>query len=99
MAVLCLNCIDITAQIVTTSPAIVQQSSRNIVLRYNAASPLGNNGLKGLSQNDEVYAHIGLITSASANSGDWKYAPSKWGDNDPKYKLTNIGTDLWELNI
>ena len=99
MAVLCLNCIDITAQIVTTSPAIVQQSSRNIVLRYNAASPLGNNGLKGLSQNDEVYAHIGLISSASANSGDWKYAPSKWGDNDPKYKLTNIGTDLWELNI
>lgn len=97
MALLCASMA--SAQIITTSPTIVQQSSKNIVLRYDAASHLGNNGLKGLSASEEVYAHIGVITSASANTGDWKHAPSKWGDNDTKYKLTNAGTDLWELNI
>ena len=88
-----------SAQIVTTNPVILQQSSKNIVLHYNAASPLGNKGLAGLSASAEVYAHIGVITSESANSGDWKHAPAKWGDNAPKYKLTMSGTDIWDLNI
>lgn len=98
MAVLCMHALSATAQIVTTTPPIVQQSSQGIVLHYNAASPLGNNGLKGLTANAEVYAHIGVITSSSATSSDWKHAP-EWGDNSAKYKLSNAGTDLWDLNI
>ncbi len=84
------------AQIVTTSPAILQQSSKNVVLTYHADSPLGNGGLKGLSSTTAVYAHIGVITNKS--NGSWAYAPT-WLDNSEKYKLTYVSTDTWSLNI
>ena len=87
------------AQIVTTTPAPLQEESKNVTLIYNAASPLGNNGMKGLKASDDVYAHIGVITNKSVDVSDWKYGPKEWGDNAAKYKLTNAGTDLWKLNI
>ena len=86
------------AQIVTTSPAILQEASKNVVLTYNAASPLGNNGLKGLSSSTAVYAHIGVITNKSVSTSDWKYAPT-WGDNAAKYKLTYVKANTYTLNI
>ena len=84
------------AQIVTTSPPLLQESSQNVVLTYHADQ--GNKGLMGLTSSAAVYAHIGVITNKSTGSGDWKYAPS-WGDNSAKYKLTYKSTDTWELNI
>ena len=87
------------AQIVTTSPAIIQDASENVVLTYHAASPLGNNGLAGLTASDPVYAHIGVITNKSKNTSDWKYAPTTWGENLEKYKLTYTGPNTWTLNI
>ncbi len=92
-----LSALSASAQIVTTSPAILQEESANVVLTYNAASPLGNGGMKGLSASTAVYAHVGVITNKS--NGSWAYAPSKWCDNAEKYKLTNAGTDLWNLKI
>lgn len=87
-----------TAQIVTTTPAILQEESQNVVLTYNAASPMGNNGMKGLPASAQVYAHIGVVTNKS--NGGWAYdPPAGWGDNSAKYKLTNAGTDLWNLAI
>jgi 1,4-alpha-glucan branching enzyme len=84
------------AQIVTTSPAVLQQSSQNVVLTYHADSSLGNGGLKGLSSTTAVYAHIGVITNKS--NGSWAYAPT-WLDNSSKYKLTYVSTDTWSLSI
>ncbi len=86
------------AQIVTSSPAPLQEESKNVTLTYNAASPLGNNGLKGLKATDEVYAHVGVITNKSSDVSDWKYAPT-WGDNAAKYKLSYVTTDTWKLTI
>ena len=86
------------AQIITTSPAILQEASKNVVLTYHAASPLGNNGLKGLPSSTAVYAHIGAITNKSASNSDWKYAPT-WGDNAAKYKLTYVSANTYTLNI
>lgn len=87
------------AQIVTTEPVILQDASTNVVLTYHADSPLGNDGLKGLSPSSEVYVHIGVITNYSENVSDWKYSPSKWGDNDAKYKLSYAGPNTWKLTI
>ena len=86
------------AQIITTSPAILQEASQNVVLTYNAASPQGNDGLKGLSSSTAVYAHIGAITNLSTNNSDWKYAPT-WGDNAAKYKLTYTKANTYTLKI
>ncbi len=81
-----LTTIGINAQIVTSSPAILTQSSKNIVLTYHPDAPESNGALAGLASSVEVYAHVGLITNKSTGSSDWQYAPT-WLDNAPKYKL------------
>ncbi len=84
----------LSAQVVVTSPSILQESSRDVKIIFYADR--GNEGLKGYD--GDVYAHTGVITSLSAGSGDWKYAPT-WGDNSPKYKMTRTAPDTYELNI
>ena len=84
------------AQIVTTSPAILQESSKNVVLTYHADSPLGNNGLLGVTASDPVYAHVGVVTNKS--NGGWVYAP-EWGDNAAKYKLNYVSANTWTLSL
>lgn len=94
------------AQIVTSTPSPLQESSQGVVLTYNAASPLGNNGLKDLSSNFEVYAHIGVLTNKSTSDGDWKYTVTPWPQsgndqtaNTPKNKLTRVDANTYTLNI
>lgn len=84
------------AQIITHSPAILQESSSDVVLTYHADAPEGNNGLLGVTAADPVYAHIGAITNKSNNS--WKFAPA-WGDNAAKYKLSYVGPNTWTLSL
>ena len=94
VALLLWAAIGFAAEIVYSEPAIIQQSSKDIVIYFNAAE--GTAGLKGYT--GDVYAHTGVITSESNSDSDWKHAPS-WGDNSAKYKLTMVGTDLWKLNV
>ena len=98
--------ITMNAQIVTPSPLLLQESSSNVVLTYNAASSLGNGGCKGMTANDPVYAHIGVITNYSTSTSDWKYVQSTWptsasdaNANKDKNRLTYQGNDLWTLTI
>ena len=84
------------AQIVTTQPPILQTNSTGIVVTFHANE--GNKALAGLTQSDAVYAHTGVITTASKNDSDWKHAPT-WGVNSAKYKLTWVAQDTWQLNI
>ncbi|MDR2926716.1 MAG: T9SS type A sorting domain-containing protein [Cytophagaceae bacterium] len=82
------------AQIVTTNPAIVTMDSGEIEVIFDAT--LGNGGLKNYT--GDVYAHTGVITTASSGNSDWKHAPA-WGDNSPKYKMTSLGNNKWKLLI
>lgn len=87
---------NVSGQTVTTSPAIVQTDSRNIVITYHADQ--GNKGLAGLTSTSKVYAHTGVITSESSGPGDWKYNTT-WLDNSAKYQMTYAGPDTWTLTI
>lgn len=94
------------AQIVTTTPEILQVGSQGVVLTYHADAPEGNNGLKGLSSSVDVYAHIGLITSKSANGSDWKYTLTDWPNtgnqqavNLAANRLTYVGPNTYTLTI
>lgn len=80
-------------QTVTTEPAIVQRSSRDITVTFHANR--GNRGLMGVAASTPVYAHTGVILEGS---DQWQNAPS-WGDNDEKYRMTYAGTDTWTLTI
>ncbi|MFZ4457098.1 MAG: alpha-amylase family glycosyl hydrolase [Bacteroidales bacterium] len=83
-----------SAQVVTTTPQFVTQDGALDVI-FDASQ--GNAALKGYTGSD-VYAHTGVITSASTSSTDWKHAPT-WLDNSPKYKLVSLGSNKWKLTI
>lgn len=84
------------AQLVTSSPAILQESSQNVVITYHPAADGSNKELAGLDASTPVYAHAGVITNLSNNS--WVYEPT-WLDNQAKYKLEYAGPDTWTLNL
>lgn len=85
-----------TAQVVTTSPAMVQTDSKSIVVTFYADR--GNRGLVDLPTSDAVYAHTGLITTSSSSTSDWQYTPT-WGDNSAKYKMTRTSQNTYTLTI
>ena len=92
------------AQLITTNPAFVTQDTGITEITVNAASADGNQGLKGYT--GDVYAHVGVITSASTSTADWKYVVTPWPSttnlalaNTAKNKLTSLGNDKWKLTI
>lgn len=96
------------AQIVTTSPSPLQEDSKNVMLTYNASSPQGNDGLRGLSSSQIVYAHIGVITTKSKNNSDWRYVVTPWPEKDgsnaqyanlDKNRLKFLTANLYQLSI
>jgi len=84
------------ADVVTTSPTPLQESSENVVIYFHADQ--GTGGLKGQPSTAALYAHTGVITNASTSDSDWKHAPV-WNKNEDKYKLTYVDVDLWRLDI
>lgn len=86
----------LAAQLTATSPAIITRDyTGEVELIYDAS--LGNGGLRDYTGND-VYAHTGVITTASSGDNDWKHAPA-WKDNSPKYALQKLGDNKWKLII
>ncbi len=86
----------VAAQLVVPSPRLLQESSPDVVLTLNAASPLGDRGLAGLGPDASVYAYIGAITDKS--DGGWVYVPA-WHTFTDKYKMTYKSSDLWQLSM
>jgi 1,4-alpha-glucan branching enzyme len=85
------------SQIITTNPAFITKDyTGEIEITYDATQ--GTAGLKDYTGTDGIYAHAGVITSASTSSSDWKHAPA-WGDNSAKYKLTALGNNKYKLLI
>lgn len=101
-----LSALGANVQIVTTQPHPLQRGSQNIVLTYHADSPLGNDGLKNLGSNFDVYAHIGVITTKSTDDSDWKFTVTPWPTeqnaqtaNTAKNRMTRVDANTYTLNI
>jgi 1,4-alpha-glucan branching enzyme len=87
----------VSAQIIVTNPTFITKDyTGEIEIIYDATK--GTAGLKDYAGADGIYAHAGVITTASATDKDWKHAPT-WGDNAAKYKLTSLGNNKWKLMI
>ena len=87
---------------VSTTPTFITQTSCPFVLNYDAS--LGSAGLIGLTSG--VYVHIGVITSKSTSSSDWKYVLTSWPTsasdtkaNTAKNMLTYVSGNMWKLTI
>jgi glycosidase len=84
-----------TAQVITADP-VFPVSTGQVVITFHADQ--GDMGLKDYT-GDDVYAHTGVITSASTSSSDWKYVVATWTTNLPKAKLTKVSANLYTLTI
>ncbi|MGB5418788.1 alpha-amylase family glycosyl hydrolase [Algibacter sp.] len=80
------------AQVVTTSPEIPTETTPITI--FFDASGTGLDGYTG-----DVYAHTGVLTTASSGSSDWKHVIGSWGSNTSQPKLTRTGTNTYELAI
>lgn len=84
------------AQLLTWSPDFPLESTTGLVITADASK--GNKGLQGYNPND-VYVHIGVITTASSSGSDWKYVKTTWPGTDPAAKATPLGGDKWSFTI
>ena len=79
------------AQVLDVSPAFPTVNDV-VTITYDATK--GNAALIGQSQ---IYAHAGLITTASTSSSNWQYVQGNWGTDDSKVKMTKVGANLFSL--
>jgi 1,4-alpha-glucan branching enzyme len=91
----CLYTGKMAAQLVTINPPFATADDNGVVITFDASQ--GSGGLLG---ENTIYAHTGVITSASTSGSDWRYVIANWTTNLPKALLTRIGTsNLYTLNI
>jgi hypothetical protein len=57
----------------------------------------GNKGL--LDFDGDVYIHLGLITSKSNHTNEWRYVKFKWGSREIAAKATPAGKNKWSYSI
>lgn len=75
-------------QMITTDPAL-PYANEAVTVYFNAVGTAleGNSG--------ELYTHTGV----TVNGAQWQNVIGTWGNNEAQPQLTNIGTDLYELEI
>ena len=79
---------------ITSEPSFPTKND-SIIIYFDATK--GNQDLMGFT--GDVYAHTGVLTAESANSGDWKYIIADWNVNIAAAKLTCLSTDHYKLVI
>src|SRR3954470_35479 len=84
------------SQLLTWSPGFITSKTVNATITADATK--GNQGLLGHTAND-VYVHIGVITTASSGPGDWQHVQTTWTTTDPRFKATPIGNNKWTYTI
>lgn len=82
------------SQVVESDKAFPGQEDEITITFY---ADRGDRGLMGFT--GDVYAHTGVITTASSSSADWKYVKTDWGENTAETKLTRTDTDIYQLVI
>ena len=93
IVLVCFCALNLSAQ-VTTDPAIIKKDyTGQVTITYDAQE--GNGALATATA---IYAHTGLITSASTSTSDWKNVIGSWGSTSQP-ALTKNDDGKWELVI
>jgi len=88
---MCVACV--FAQVTPSPNPIPVGYTGEVTITYDATK--GNGGMVGATK---CYAHTGLITADSKNTGDWKNVIGSWrGATQPQ--LTSLGDNKWQLVI
>lgn len=82
------------AQVIFSDPGYATEWD-SVTVYFDATE--GDQGLMGFT--GDVWAHAGVITTASNGPTDWKYVKTNWGQNTDDTQLTPQGNDLWKLDV
>lgn len=52
-----------------------------------------------ITPGEKLYAHTGVITSASSSGSDWKYVKHEWGVDADDCLLTHVGNGIYAMVI
>lgn len=98
LLILFIVAISSNAQLLKTSPEIVQDNTSNIDVVLDAN--YGNKKLLNYTSTGDVYVYIGLITSASADQTKWQYVKYQWSAYPFADRLcTSLGNNKWKFTI
>ncbi len=89
----CMCALAVSAQVTPTPNPIPFGYTGEVIITYDASA--GNGALASATA---IYAHTGLITSASSGTGDWKNVVGTWGST-AQPALTKNSDGKWELVI
>ena len=89
----------VNAQLLTWSPPFPKENDPSQTLAITADATKGNQGLLNYTPATDVYVHIGVITTKSTSSSDWKYAPFTWGTTNALANAPAAGTNKWKFTI
>ncbi len=80
--------------LISTDPAFFTENyTEDVTIILNTAGTAAD-GFYG-----DLYAHTGVLTTSSADSGDWKYVKAEWTENIDDCKLENVEDNIWHLTI
>lgn len=82
------------AQLVSVQPAFPKESGA-VSISIDVAQ--GNKALMNYASPNDVYLHIGVITSASTGSGDWRHVKHDWNVNATDAKANFLGSNKYEF--
>ena len=87
------------AQVLSWTTAFPTESSTSLVITMDATK--GNKGLLNYASTSDVYVHLGVITSASTGTSDWRYV--KFNQNftttNASLQASYAGTNKWSFSI
>ena len=87
------------AQLLSWAPSfpVENDAATNVVITVDATK--GNQGLMNYSSTNDVYVHIGVITTKSSNSTDWRYSLFTWATTPAAAHCTYLGNNKWQYTI
>ena len=86
----------LSAQELVSTPAFPLDTSSVTVM---VDCSFGNQGLNGYANTNDVYVHVGVITSSSSGSSDWRYVPFTWGTTNAAAHATSLGNNKYSYTI
>jgi len=89
--------LQLSAQFITSSPQFITEASSNVEISFDAS--FGNKAFVNYATPTDVYVHIGVITSRSTSSTDWRYVKFAWGTANPAAQCTSLGGGKWKYTI
>ena len=95
ITVLSLCVFSLPAQELVTTPVFPQDSGTVSVVDCSMETRDRN----GYANTNDVYVHIGLITSSSTSSSDWRYVPFTWGTTNPAAHAVWLGGNKYSYTI